>query len=99
MKRSLLWYVSLPFRLLLLVWYRRPAGRGTSDPGLPNIKGLVEFDAIHPNASENVRGAFYTAVQSHLSGDFSGARFGYEKVLDIDPDEPVALHNLKLLEW
>ena len=48
MKRSLLWYVSLPFRLLLLVWYRRPAGRGTSDPGLPNIKGLVEFDAIHP---------------------------------------------------
>lgn len=98
MKRSLLWYVSLPIRLLLLVWYRRPAGRGTSDPGSPNIKGLVEFDAAHPSASGKLRTTFHTASQAHLGGNLFLARRGYRKVLDMAPNEPITLHNLKLLE-
>jgi hypothetical protein len=98
MKKSLLWYVSLPIRLLFLVWHRRPSGRGTSDPGLPDIMGLVEFDAAYPNAPEDLRTTFYTAVQAHLSGNSPGAQIGYARVLDIVPNEPITLHNLKLLE-
>jgi hypothetical protein len=96
MKRSQVWY-ALALSLLLFVWYRKPAGRSTSDPGMSPIKGLKEFDAANPSASETLRQAFYSAVQAHLRNDLASARRGYQAVLDEKHDEPTTRYNLTLL--
>jgi hypothetical protein len=96
MKQSQIWY-ALALSLLLFVWYRKPAGRSTSDPGPSRIKGLKEFDVANPSASETLRQAFYSAVQAHLRNDLASARRGYQAVLDENPNEPITRHNLTLL--
>jgi hypothetical protein len=98
MKQSQIWY-ALALSLLLFVWYRKPAGRSSSDPGESHtkIKGLKEFDAANPNASKTLRQTFYGAVQAHLGDDLASARRGYQAVLDEKPNEPTTLYNLTLL--
>jgi hypothetical protein len=96
MKQSQIWY-ALALSLLLFVWYRKPAGRSTSDPGESRIKGLKEFDDANPNASETLRQTFYRAVQAHLGKDLASARRGYQAVLDEKHDEPTTRYNLTLL--
>jgi hypothetical protein len=96
MKWFLLLYAWVP--ILFFIWHRLPGGRSTSESGLPDIKGLKEFDVVNPEASDNLRRAFYTAVQAHLSGDLSEARRSYIEVLSIVPKDPTTRHNLDLLD-
>lgn len=98
MTRTLLSYLLIFIWLLFFIWHRRPPGRGTSDPGLPRIRSLVDFDASNPTAPPNIRKLFYNAVQAQLEGDFKTARNDYLEVLNHLHNEPNTLNNLSWME-
>ncbi|MBE7553150.1 MAG: hypothetical protein HS126_18920 [Anaerolineales bacterium] len=87
-------YLLFLVLLSFLFWHRRPPGRGTSDPGSPNLKNLTDFDTSNPHAPQQARNFFYNGVQAHLDGDLNLARSNYLGVLNYIPNEPNTLYNL-----
>jgi len=97
MRSSTVFCIAALTLVLYLIWYRKPAGRSSSDPGEPRIKGMKTFDLANPHAPSGLRRTFYDAVQAQLDGEYSRAREGYETILDSVPGEPIATHNLSQL--
>lgn len=74
MKRHLVRFLLLiPVSILFIAWYRGPSGRGTTEPELPELKTIKDFDDTNPNPPPGARKAFFLAVQAHLAENFATA--------------------------
>jgi hypothetical protein len=99
MERHLVRFLLLiPVSILFLAWFRKPFGRGTTNPGISGLRTLRDFNKTNPEASDDAKESFYQAVLAQQAGNFATARTYYSEVLHLIEDEPNTNYNLSQMK-
>jgi len=99
MRRRIRWLISTATTLVtsFLVWSRKPAGHGMSNPPeSPKPKSLRVFIETTPTANTSQRMLFYAANRLYHRGDVHGANKVYEHLVTELPRNRVVKYNLDL---
>lgn len=95
------WVITCAALLLtcLLIWHRRPAGKGMSrPPQKPKLKSVKEFVENTPLVTGSQRDLFGEGNRLFRLGDFEGASKAYSRLLGELQGNTIVLHNLGLSE-
>jgi len=82
----------------LMVWSRRPAGNGMSNPPeKPKPKPIKVFIEATPKATTSHRTLLYAGNRLYHRGDLAGAKTVYRHLLTELPGNKVVKFNLDLV--